>query len=89
MAEGLVVRRWVEEEGQYRYWAEEYAPEMQLSLEQIMRPDLILVSSCTLKLPFEESLHSFSTLNSPSSVRLFQLESLFQSNFTLPEFTFR
>lgn len=29
VAEGRVVRRWVEQEGQYRYWAEEHAPEMQ------------------------------------------------------------
>ena len=36
VAEGRVVRRWVEEEGRYRYWAEELGPEMQLSPEQII-----------------------------------------------------
>lgn len=29
VAEGRVVRRWVEQESQYRYWAEEHAPKMQ------------------------------------------------------------
>ncbi len=27
VAEGLVVRRWVEEEGDFRYWHEEFAPQ--------------------------------------------------------------
>jgi hypothetical protein len=26
VAEGLVVRRWIEEEGDFRYWPEEFAP---------------------------------------------------------------
>lgn len=30
VAQGRVVRRWVEEEGDYRYWAEEYVPEIEL-----------------------------------------------------------
>jgi hypothetical protein len=27
VAEGLAVRQWAEEEGQYRYWDEEHAPQ--------------------------------------------------------------
>ena len=36
VAQGRVVRRWVEMERQYRYWADEHAPEMQLSRQRIM-----------------------------------------------------
>jgi hypothetical protein len=34
VAQGRVVRRWVEEEGHYRYWAEEYAPDTEFRTER-------------------------------------------------------
>jgi hypothetical protein len=34
VAQGRILRRWVEEEGDYRYWAEEYAPLEERSAEE-------------------------------------------------------
>jgi hypothetical protein len=34
VAQGRVLRRWVKEEGQYRYWARQHAPQRELSPEE-------------------------------------------------------